>query len=115
MDKKKIQIAIIVACMLGTVGILYYSFMGNSASDIEVPAGISPIKTDIDSVVDVANPGAVNTGQIPSPTKEIDYGTPTTFPADATLDLSVYNDSDLTSLQDYTPVSITPEEKGREN
>lgn len=114
MDKKKIQIAIIVGCMLLTAGILYFGyFSGGSAP--EAPQGIAPINTNVDSVVDVPAESSGEVGEIPSSEGIIIYSAPATFPASSELDLSVYDTSKFKALQDYTPLSVTPEEIGREN
>lgn len=117
MDKKKIQIAIIVVCMLVTGGVLYWGFFSSSTPEIAAPDGIAPINTDVDSVVDVApvSAGAGSVGDIPTSEAEIQYSAPPIFPASATLDLSIFESAKFRALQDYTPLSVTPEEIGKEN
>lgn len=116
MDKKKIQIAVIIVCMIGTAGIVYWGMFSTSTPEVAAPTGIAPINTNVDSVVDVPTaPGMGAVGDLPTESAKIEYAAPATFPVDSALDLSVYESSKFTNLQDYTPISVTPEEVGREN
>jgi flagellar basal body-associated protein FliL len=111
--KKKIQIAIIVVCFMASAGILYWSFggVGNPGSPEEFIAttGTSGV---------VAAPQVVTEDSkvegLPTNTPN-DFTAPTVFPQQVNLDLSVYDSSAFTRLQDYTPLTVSPGEIGREN
>lgn len=113
MDKKKIYIIIIAVCVLITAGVLYWSSQDPSAG---LPDNIAPINTDIDRV-DPASTGRSGGGasMLPAPDMTENYAAPRVFPQDTQINLGVFDSSKFSSLTDYTPLTVQPEEVGREN
>jgi hypothetical protein len=115
MDRQKIYYIVIVVCILGTGGILYY---GNSSSTSSgLPQGIQPIGTDVDPNV-TTTPRRTSSGpvaELPVIGKKVQYSAPGVFPNSTDLDLSVFDSAAFGNLVDYTPLTVSPEEIGREN
>lgn len=114
MDKKKIYIIVIVLCLAVTAGVLYYGF-GPTGTTPEVP--LVPINTNTSGQPQSGQPrgSAAGVANIPSVNDTVAYPVPVVFPSDTNLDLSVYDSAKFNALQDYTPLTVTPEEMGRDN
>lgn len=113
MDKKKIYIIVIVVCLAVTAGVLYYGFFSNPTT--EVPTDLAPTTINSDGNPTQARPSGGDVSNIPTAQGIVEYPVPSVFPQDTSLDLSVYSSSKFSNLQDYTPLTVTPEEMGREN
>ena len=115
-NKKKIYIAIIVVCFLITGGVLYF---GSSGGGSPAPDNIQPINQSIDNTGGGAGAATGTarggTSNLPTTETKIKYSAPRVFPSDTALDLTVYSSSQYQNLQDYTPLTVTPEEMGRPN
>jgi hypothetical protein len=112
MDKKKIYIIVIVVCVLITAGVLYWSSQDPSAG---LPDNIAPINTDIDRVDPASSGRSSGANMLPAPEMTEDYTAPRVFPVDTQINLGVFDSSKYTSLTDYVPLTVQPEEVGREN
>jgi len=95
--RKKIYIAIIVVCLLATVGIwvLKFPLAPQAPSDSGKPATELPEEQG-----SVAAPSA--------PTGTESYTAPSVFPSNHKLDTTVLNSSVFQSLQPYQPATIAP-------
>jgi hypothetical protein len=118
--KKKVEIGVIVGCMLITAVVLWIGLGGGGSAPApaQPPVGIDPgIVPSVDPGPGSAGEGAVSASvaNIPQPDSQIDYGVPAVFPASPQLDTTVYNTNQFTDLDDYVPLTITPPEIGREN
>ncbi len=115
MDKRKIYIAVIIICFAASAGILYWSSQDQSTG---LPEGLGPINTNIDNTA-ANNNAPVNqrasTEGLPTPSETTEYPAPRVFPNDTKLDLSVYNSASFQNLVDYAPLTVNPEQIGREN
>lgn len=110
MDRKKIYIVVIVICVLVSAGVIYYGFF--SSPSIPAPE----IITDTGTLPTQSTPtGSAGISGIPTPAGTVTYPVPSVFPQDSSLDLSVYSTAKFRNLQDYTPLTVSPEEIGREN
>jgi hypothetical protein len=120
MDKKKIQIIVIVICFVGTGGILFYGFGGSfgGGGDSSAPQphgqGSKGLPVDANDGIPAART-AGSAAAVPRADKPAQYGVPAVFPDDTSLDLSVFDSAAFKNLTDYTPLTVSPEEIGREN
>jgi hypothetical protein len=109
--KKKIYIGIIVFCLLASAGVLYWS----SSSSTQIPVGVTEPDTFVGGGAPMGAAPASSLGNVPQLTKDIDYGVPSVFPNNAKFDASVFDTSHFKVLTDYTILTVSPEEIGREN
>lgn len=103
--KNKIYIAIIVGCVVITIGIMMWGSSGSSGSPT-----VTPVVNTTTSTSSTSNPStSLHADPILGNT---DYPPPAVFPADTNFDTSVLNSGEFTRLKDYVPVTVTPEELG---
>jgi hypothetical protein len=119
--KKKIYIAVIIVCLLITGGILWYGF-GGTGGTVEAPiannAANTPLVGNSSGVPSGGASAAESSGNIkylPQPNVPTAYPVPAVFPVTSSLDLSVFSSGRYQELVDYSPLTVTPEEIGREN
>ena len=108
--KQKIYIALIIICLLGAGGVLYFGLRTPAA-----PA--SPIVvTPVENTTPTAQTPSVNS---PSGGGAVGYGTPTVFPNDTKFDWSVLDSANfkaLVSLPDAQQnLVLDPTQIGRDN
>ena len=96
--KKKIYIAIIVLCVLGSAAMIWYGQQTPA-----VPAGSQPI-----IAAPVQSSGFSQTG-------ERSYAPPSVFPNDSSFDSGVLEGSKFKSLQQTPGLTVSPGELGRAN
>ncbi len=110
MDKKKLYITIIAVCFLATAGIIYWGTKspGIPETGLTPTSGVAPGST--------GTAGTKNTAaKTPIFEERATYQPPRVFPSDTELDLSVFESDDFRKLNDYTPLTVGPEEIGRDN
>jgi hypothetical protein len=113
MDKKKIEIIVIVLCIVVTGGVLWYGFGGGGGSETPPPVPGSGLATTTEETpVSSGEPSAEG---IPTVENGIAQPAPAVFPGDSTMDTRVYSSTKFRNLQDYTPLTVSPEEIGRPN
>jgi hypothetical protein len=114
MDRRKIYYTTIVVCIIASAGILYWNSRNDSV--IVPPEHFSPINTgDLDSVGTQQSRPTQSSSNIPTPEAVTTFPVPRVFPNDGKLDLTVFNSNSYTSLTDYTPLTVSPSEIGRDN
>lgn len=118
MDRKKIYIIVIVLCLAVTAGVLYYGFF--SSPSVEPPPAATPTAADIEAARQAAGITGVGSASgsvagLPDPNEPTEFAPPRIFPQDTNLDLNVYGSARFNALQDYTPLTVAPEEVGRDN
>lgn len=112
MSRNKIYIITIVVCVLATVGVLYWSSQDSSSG---LPDNLGPTNTNLDALERQNRPGTAAAGSIPQPDKKTEYPAPRVFPNNSEIDLNVFNSSKYQALNDYEPLTVSPEEIGRDN
>jgi hypothetical protein len=111
MDKKKIYIIVIVVCVAVTAGILYFGMSSPASEDTATHTGALQLSDTNPSIANVGSSSA----EVPVPDAVTSYAPPIVFPSDTNLDLSVFQSSSFRNLVDYTPLTITEAEIGRDN
>lgn len=113
MDKKKIYIIIIVLCVVVTAGVLYYGFF--SQPKVEPIPVSNNVLTPSGSPTPDQSGASGDTSGIPTLSSGITYTAPSVFPQNSKIDESVFSSAKFRSLQDYVPLTVSPEEMGRDN
>jgi len=116
--KKKIQIGVIVGCMVATGVILFLGMGGGGGSTTNLneqhlqPGAIGEIPTE--DITTTTTPTGT-TSNLPIPGLPTVHPVPGVFPQSTAVNGSVFDSSKFRNLQDYTPLTISPEEIGRPN
>lgn len=108
--KKKIYIAVICACTLLMVAILYFGLKSPTPDDIN----LGLIRQEVVTTNPTGNQ-AVQQSDLPTANVKPEYNAPAVFPNNPDLDSEVFSSNAFTNLRDYTPLTITPPEIGRDN
>lgn len=103
--KRSVYITIIILCILGTVGILFFF---NSSPEPE-PLG------DLSGPVNVPVTNTASTSAAGIDLSTADFPVPQVFPANDKFSTSVLNSSMVQSLNDYQPVTVNETELNRED
>jgi hypothetical protein len=112
MDKKKIYIIVIVLCLVVTAGVLYYGFFSQPSVD---PVIVDPTQVTLPGTNTPSGGSAASSTEIPTPNGGVAYPAPSVFPQNSKIDESVFSSAKFRSLQDYVPLTVSPEEMGRDN
>jgi hypothetical protein len=111
--RKKIYIAVIICCFLGTGGVLYFGLKAP-------PAPPSPVVIDHSSIplgVGQDSGGAASQSATTSsgPNGLTTYPTPVVFPSDTKFDWSLLNSDDFKALKSIPDLVLDPATVGRSN
>jgi hypothetical protein len=113
MDRKKIYIIVITICLVGTAAVLYFGLRSPSGGGgVDLIPVSSNNNTNASSSTGSTS-GALN--NLPSLSGVVTHVTPRVFPVNSKLDLGIFNSSKFGSLKDYVPLTVSPEEVGRDN
>ncbi|HYE22797.1 MAG TPA: hypothetical protein VD998_04390, partial [Verrucomicrobiae bacterium] len=100
--KKKVYIGIIIACVVGTIGVVF--FMQSGGSVPVLPPDDLPLVTD-----ETAAPRTPTvTSTIGMDPMLVNYTAPAVFPADNKFNTTVLSSSAYQSLNDYQPLTVSP-------